>query len=99
MCQLGFVDLDRAKKYCENDEICLGVKLTECNKITENLDCIGTYWRPFKSVVARATRDSVYLLQRSYTGNKDNKDTKVKQNAAFTPLSSFANFSLALQAV
>ena len=35
-CQLGFVEFDRAKKYCENDEVCLGVKLTECNKITEN---------------------------------------------------------------
>ena len=61
-CQLGFVDLNQAKKYCENDEICVGVKQVHCNKVAVDVDCVGEYWRPYKKTQPSETGNVVHMV-------------------------------------
>ena len=61
-CQLGFVELNQAKKYCENDEICVGVKQVHCNKVAVDIDCVGEYWRPYKRSVPSEAHSVVHMV-------------------------------------
>ena len=63
-CEIGFVELDRAKKYCEHTGECIGIKEMPCNKISVNMDCIGTFWRPFIAFVQSVSDNEVYIFQR-----------------------------------
>ena len=56
-CEIGFTDLDRAKMYCEHSGECVGVKEMPCNQISVNMDCVGTFWRPFSSFFQSETGD------------------------------------------
>ena len=64
ICHIGFIKLEKAQKYCEGDEACVGLKQMPCNKVTDNLECIGTYWRPFKTIVSKPSDSDIYLIQR-----------------------------------
>ena len=61
-CQLGFVELNQAKKYCENDEICVGVKQVHCNRVAVDLDCVGEYWRPYKESEPSEANTVVHMV-------------------------------------
>lgn len=84
-CEIGFTDLDRAKKYCEFTDECIGVKQMPCNQISVNMDCVGTFWRPFITFVQSNSENDVYILQRDMTGSdsdnnnhNENKKTQFK---------------------
>ena len=74
-CQIGFIERERAKKYCENDAMCIGIKQMPCNRVTENMKCMGIYWRPFKKVISKVVDFDVYLVQRQ--GPEINEDENV----------------------
>ena len=73
-CEIGFTELDRAKKYCEFTEECVGIKEMPCNKISVNMDCIGTFWRPFVTFVPSDKETNVYIFQRDVFGSNVNSE-------------------------
>ena len=63
-CEIGFVNVDRAKKYCEFTDECVGIKEMPCNQISMKMNCIGTFWRPFLTFVQSDNSNGVYIFQR-----------------------------------
>ena len=75
-CYLGFSNLRQAKVFCENDESCVGVKLSACSNITTNIACFGDFWRPYKRTISKYTNESVYLIisKNQIEINDDNQE-------------------------
>ena len=93
-CEIGFVELDRAKKYCEFTDECVGIKEMPCNKVSVNMDCIGTFWRPFITIVTSYEDNEVYIFQRDTTGiitddaegAEDGEDNPARYQVTIIPL-------------
>ena len=81
-CEIGFVELDRAKKYCEHTDECVGIKEMPCNQISVNMDCIGTFWRPFITFVQSDSDNEVYIFQRDSSGKSDENHGDGENHAA-----------------
>ena len=84
-CSIGFFDFDRAKKYCEITDGCAGVKQDKCTpSIGIDISCIGTPWRPFRTIVDGKSTDKIYIVQKIGIGGSNEGDDSEKFKLRFS---------------
>ena len=81
-CSIGFYNLKRAQKYCEKTDGCAGVKQDKCTpSIGIDIDCIGSPWRPYRTIIDGQSTDQIYIVQKIGVENSDDEsEIKLKFN-------------------
>ena len=75
ICSIGFVELVRAQKYCEQTDGCVGVKEDKCTpSIGINIECIGTRWRPYRTIIDGNETDQIFIIQKIALDVTDDAD-------------------------
>ena len=74
-CSIGFYNLNRAQKYCEITDGCAGVKQDKCKpSIGIDIECIGSPWRPYRTIIDGKSTDQIYVVQKIGIGNSNDEN-------------------------